>query len=236
MTTDYNLYPAGATFTWANASRDLTYMQGTASQETHGIEGDPLYVDSSTGNFAIQSGSPAKNVSVEGPVGGTAYDAFEALFGLSIELDFATAPRPFGAWDVGPYEFGASDTTPPLALAATVATNGTTVTFTMDERCAAAGVVPVMTMDGGAVTLTYSSGSGTTSLVYTTSRTITQYEAGSAAYTQPGNGIEDVSGNDLASFVIELITNNSAQVLPGSMTFSGVGALTFSGSGSTTIQ
>lgn len=57
-----------------------------------------------------------------------------------------------------------------------------------------------VTLSGGACTLTYASGSGTPTLVYTTSRTVAPGETGTLAYTQPTNGVEDSQGNDLASF------------------------------------
>lgn len=55
-------------------------------------------------------------------------------------------------------------------------------------------------MSGGAATLTYSSGDGTDELVYTWSRTIDPDETGTLDYTQPGDGLEDSGGNDVASF------------------------------------
>lgn len=67
-------------------------------------------------------------------------------------------------------------------------------------------------LSGGACTLTYSSGSNSNTLVYTTSRTIEATETVTDFdYTQPGNGVEDLSGNDLASFSNQhaLVTNGS---------------------------
>ncbi len=109
---DYNCWPPTASaFLWANASRTFSYMQATALQEAHGIAADPLFVSPGAQNFAIQTGSPCKNTSVEGPVGDTAYDAFAAYFGLTIEKDFLGGARPSGAaWDMGAFEFGATPT------------------------------------------------------------------------------------------------------------------------------
>jgi len=70
----------------------------------------------------------------------------------------------------------------------------------------------VLTASGGATTLTYSSGSGSTAYVYTSSRTIQLGETLTLAYTQPGNGIEATTGgSDLASFSGQAVTNNSSQ-------------------------
>lgn len=71
-----------------------------------------------------------------------------------------------------------------------------------------------ISMSGGAVTLNYSSGIGTNTLVYTTSRVIESGETCSDFdYTQPGNGIEDLAGNDLATFTNQQasVTNNSTE-------------------------
>ena len=67
-------------------------------------------------------------------------------------------------------------------------------------------------MSGGVVTMTYSSGSGSSTLVYTLSRTVVQGETGTVAWTNQANTIEDTSGNDLATFSGFTITNSSTQV------------------------
>jgi hypothetical protein len=66
-------------------------------------------------------------------------------------------------------------------------------------------------MSGGAVTLAYASGSGSNTLIYNLSRTIYSGETGTVSYTQPGNGVEDASGNDLANISSSAVTNNSTQ-------------------------
>ncbi len=69
----------------------------------------------------------------------------------------------------------------------------------------------VVNASGGAVNATYSSGAGTTGLVYLLDRTISSWETLTLDYTQPGNGLEDVAGNDLATFSAESLTNDSTQ-------------------------
>jgi hypothetical protein len=66
-------------------------------------------------------------------------------------------------------------------------------------------------MSGGAVSLAYASGSGSNTLVYNLSRTIYSGETGTVSYTQPGNGIEDAAGNDLANISSSAVVNNSTQ-------------------------
>jgi hypothetical protein len=83
--------------------------------------------------------------------------------GLTLSSPFTTDPTGAtrasdGTWDRGAFEFGGADVTPPTVSSVTVASNGTTVTFTMSESCTVAGAVPTLTMSGGAVTLTYASG------------------------------------------------------------------------------
>lgn len=104
--TDYNLYDAGASFLWAGSSRTLAYMQGTASEETNSVEGSPAFTAAASDDFTLLATSDAIGVSVEGPVGDTAYDAFLATFGIQIEKDFADLVRPQGGtWDIGAYEY-----------------------------------------------------------------------------------------------------------------------------------
>lgn len=62
----------------------------------------------------------------------------------------------------------------------------------------------VSNLSGGSVTWTYATGEGTNKISYTASRKINHKEFGTGSYTNPGNGIEDPSGNDIESmsFVI----------------------------------
>lgn len=104
---------------------------------------------------------------------------------------------------------------PPTVVSAVLSANGTTFTITLS------GTVTVntstgfaLTASGGAVSLSYASGSGSSALVYTASRTIYAGETLSLAYTTVANGIEDASGNDLASFTGFSSTNSSTQNVP----------------------
>lgn len=107
----------------------------------------------------------------------------------------------------------AADEIPPTLSSAVIGTNGTTVTLNFSEAVTTgAGGTSGFTLSasGGAVTLSHSSTSGT-SIVYTASRTIAASETVTISYTQPGNGVEDISGNDLATFTGTSVTNNSTQ-------------------------
>jgi hypothetical protein len=108
------------------------------------------------------------------------------------------------------------DVTAPTLSSATIDTAGTTLTLVFSEAVTAgAGGAAgfVLTPTGAGVTLTYVSGNGTTGRVFTISRAIlqTSEETATLAYTQPGDGMEDAAGNDLATFSGTAVINNSAQ-------------------------
>ena len=63
---------------------------------------DPLFVDPASNNFALKSGSPARNLTTED----AAYEKFQSLYGIGIKQDFVGTPRPSeNSWDAGAYEF-----------------------------------------------------------------------------------------------------------------------------------
>ncbi len=68
-----------------------------------------------------------------------------------------------------------------------------------------------VTASGGSVAATYASGSSSNTLAYALSRPITAIETAVTGYTQPGNGIEAVSGTaDCASYSAQTVANGSA--------------------------
>jgi len=106
----------------------------------------------------------------------------------------------------------AADETPPTLSAAAIATTGQTITLTFDEEVAigAGGSAGwTLSASGGASAMTYASGEGSTALVYNLARRIESGETATIAYTQPGDGIEDASGNDLATLSGAAVTNSS---------------------------
>lgn len=105
-------------------------------------------------------------------------------------------------WDTAIWEQAAVAT--PIISAVAVAPDGDSIVFyfNVPVTFGAGGDGGFTTsLSGGACTLTYSSGDTTTTLVYTTSRTIDIFsESGTISYTQPGDGIESVADNiDLES-------------------------------------
>lgn len=137
----------------------------------------------------------------------------------SIFTDDADGNTRTGTWDIGAYEYasGGGDVTAPTLNTATIGSSGTTITLAFDESVSVGSGGSggwALTMSGGsAITLTYSSGSGSSSLVYSLSRTVNSGETVSSGlnYTQPGDGIEDSAGNDLANVSSHAVTNNSTQ-------------------------
>jgi hypothetical protein len=108
------------------------------------------------------------------------------------------------------------DTTPPTIIAATVPALGTTIIVSFSENVSAgAGGLNGMSLLLSITpsTATYSSGSGTSNLVYTLSAPIVDSSVGTLSYTQPGTGIKDSSDNYAISTSGVVITNNSA--IPG---------------------
>lgn len=104
------------------------------------------------------------------------------------------------------------DITAPLPSSASVATNGVTYTivFTESVKGFAAGANGfAITPSGGVATLTYVSGTGTNTIVFTISRPLDAAETLTASYT-PGT-ITDLAGNLLAGFSGQPVTNNSTQ-------------------------
>jgi hypothetical protein len=118
------------------------------------------------------------------------------------------------------YVEAGGDVTAPTLTSITIATNGTSWTFAYSENVTGSptsdlcGAYTAAMTTAGAITLTYASGDGTSSVVCTGSPTVNSGDTvanGGVDYTQPGNGIEDAAGNDLASLTDKAVTNNSIQ-------------------------
>jgi hypothetical protein len=99
-------------------------------------------------------------------------------------------------------------------LSATIAPAGTSIAIVYSR---AVRIGPggsgghTLTLTGGPVTMTYLSGSGTTTLTYSLNRTVSVVESGTLAYVQPVSGIEEnVYGVDVVSFSGFAVINSSA--------------------------
>jgi hypothetical protein len=134
-----------------------------------------------------------------------------------IALIFLVFPVITGMQLLGSGIHSGVDTTPPTLSSATIGTDGETWTLAFNENvtigAGGSGGWAVTMSVAGSVGLTYSSGDGTSSLVYTGDTVVNSGETVSSGldYTQPGDGIEDTSGNDLANISSHAVTNNSTQ-------------------------
>ncbi len=153
-------------------------------------------------------GHPGEHVFLGGVHGDHRGENDEQGAGILVAGGYATLvhPRADGWGDVGTETFGdpgaEPDTTAPTLQVALIPKAGTTLVLAFNEAVkfgAGGNGGFALTMSGGAVTATYASGTTTTVLTYTLSRTVAAAETGTITYTQPGNGVEDIAGNDLAS-------------------------------------
>jgi hypothetical protein len=139
---------------------------------------------------------------------------------LGVEADYADMfGNPRTTWNRGAIEeaaVGGGDTTPPTLLNATIPAAGTTMVLGWSEAVTvgaggSGGWSFTLSGSGTPLTATLSSGSGTSTLVYSLSRTPSGGETLTAGldYTQPGNGLEDAAGNDAASINDFTLVNNA---------------------------
>jgi hypothetical protein len=104
---------------------------------------------------------------------------------------------------------GRGFSTPPVLLSATVSTDGNSVSL-LFSKPVGFGLNGSTGFVLSAVTVSYSSGQGTSALVYSTSRSILSTETLTINYTSPGNGVESSDdGTDLNSFGSTLVVNAS---------------------------
>lgn len=97
----------------------------------------------------------------------------------------------------------------------TIGADGVTWTVSYNENVtigAGGSIGNSASMTGGAVALTYSSGSGTDQVVFTASRTTYDDEAGTFNFSQPGDGFQAVDdGEDVSSVAGLTVVNASTQ-------------------------
>lgn len=104
------------------------------------------------------------------------------------------------------------DASAPTVTGAGIDSAGTTLSITNSENVvfgAGGSGGFVLNASGGNPTLS-SPAIVNNVITYTSSRTIATNETLTLDYTQPGNGVEDLSGNDLASFTGTNVVNNSS--------------------------
>ena len=162
---------------------------------------DPAYVWNNQ-----NSPSDANGLKITG--GGSANVQLNRDFFLTTKPSYTPATFPH------PSTPGVVDTTAPLFSSATINAAGTAITIVYNEACkfgAGGNAGFTLGMSGGAVTASYNTGAGSSVHVYTLSRTVNNGETGTIAYSQPINGVEDMAGNDIATYSGQTVVNNSTQ-------------------------
>ena len=211
---NYNIYQGTPVFNYMANTRDFSYLQGAGLEAASLTNTDPLFTNAATGDLTLQSGSPAI---AAGNAVAAAYAAYQSVFGVELTQDRARVTRPLdGTWDIGAYEYQV-DASLPTLISASIPMGGTSLDLNFSEV-----VIPgtggsvgwALSLSNGSVTASYASGAGTSALTYNLSGTVLVNTTATVSYTQPGDGIEDVSGNDLASIIGFPITNNSTQTYP----------------------
>lgn len=119
--------PDGIRVNW-NGSTQTTLAGFQSYSGTGGgsLVYNPLFVDTSTSNFSLQSSSPAKDAGIVSDV----YATFQTLYGLDISVDVTGGDRPFNTlWDIGAYEYGASPPVDPPLLPGLHFGTGSSISF-----------------------------------------------------------------------------------------------------------
>jgi len=120
--------------------------------------------------------------------------------------------------------YASTPVVPQLSTVA-VSANGTTWTINYSEAVtigAGGSGGNAASLSLGSVTLTYVSGSGTSAITFTGSRTVYAGETGTLNYSQPGDGWQDADGDDVVTVTGVPVTNNSTQTAPTTATARGL--------------
>jgi len=108
------------------------------------------------------------------------------------------------------------DEDPPELSSATIAADGNTLTLVFDEAVTQGSGYNDSDWDldctkaGDGIGITYSSGDGTTSHIYTIDQDIDRNDTVNIDFNGDTDSEEDEAGNDLAAIVSDSVTNNSA--------------------------
>lgn len=100
----------------------------------------------------------------------------------------------------------------PTMTSATIPAAGTTISLLFSEALTeGSGGNSGWTLNTPTNAMTYSSGDTTDTWIYTLASTIDGVDTPTITYTQPGNGLESGTGEDLESIVAGVVINNSTQ-------------------------
>lgn len=100
----------------------------------------------------------------------------------------------------------------PTLLSATIGTTGETITLVFDQEVTGTGAGFTITLDSGNSFLTYASGDGTTTLVFTIEPDALEGEVAQLFYDDTVGDVQSGPECPLASFNDFAVTNNTGQV------------------------
>jgi hypothetical protein len=163
---------------------------------------DPIYVWS-------QTGARGYNWSVQSEWTSMVQSNRDIYVNSGAKPDYAKYTYPHPLRDA--IEDPAPDEDPPELVSAVIPSAGTTLVLTWNETAIRTTGTPTLSLSGGAATATYSSGSGSTAITYSLSRTVMSGETGTFSLS---GGIEDAAENEIDALSSESITNNSTQTPP----------------------
>ncbi len=195
------LAPSGLTATPASGSQiNLAWTAGNP------VTGYRIYACLAGGILAPIAVVSAVTLSynIAGLLASEAYDIAVVAYNSNAAFDAADAETykdTVGAFTVA--------STLPVVVSVTVTRTTTTVVFSEALSVGDDVNVPTLTLSGGAITLTYASGNGTNTRVYTNSRDVGFSETGTAAYVQNGDGLQAGDGRLLAALSGQVVTNAS---------------------------
>ena len=197
--------------------------------------GDTVTMVTAAGYAYVDVGTPnttaANRITAAGDIASGDQIEYEADGDVTVYADGtfeiasgATYPYSFDVrvWTTGD-GWGSSATQPvdnhdvvtPYVESATADTNGTTITMVFSEAVEAgaggAGGMTITPLSLSGIALTYASGDGTDTWTFTAASTIYKNRPLELSFAQPGDGIQDLVGNELSSFSEFTATNNSTQ-------------------------
>jgi hypothetical protein len=125
-----------------------------------------------------------------------------------------------GLFNVSTGEYTADPSAAPTLVSATIPTSGDTITLVFSENVeAGSGGSAGFTLSTPTDVMTYSSGDGTDTIVFTLASTINSGDTPTIGYTQPTDGWEATTGGvDVESFSGSSVVNNSTQESSSTLT------------------
>lgn len=201
-------YPVTGLAALPNGATEINLTWDTPAEEP--LSGYRIYFRTGTDPYAEAGvvGAGSHSTSITGLAGGISYDTYAVAYNSNDEpiSDAETEASTVVACST------AAETDPPTIINVEISADGLVTTITLSEpiHIGAGGSGGwAMTASGGAVTQTYDTFVFGSQILLNNSRVIGGSETVTQAYTQPGNGVEDLSGNDMVTVSGVAVTNGS---------------------------